>query len=247
MQPKFGSLKFSFRNFIFWGGKLICLKLEQLYLIHFLMDCHELWFLWNCIYHVYMQPKFHSLMFRFGIYIFQDVNLVLVLVGHYFVWHIQVLLGIYSLQEAGGALSILGNVPVFTVCPPTPPDRAVYICPFCSPCIECPIQVRFSHRTWLPALLRKSRHAFVDDCARPRVPISVREFRVGGVKARIVLLAADDDAQRRVVPWILGIDALERLEYLGQLFFDHLSYWPCVRVCGSVGIVVVTGDRKRYL
>src|SRR6266581_4477342 len=54
----------------------------------------------------------------------------LVLVGHYFVWHIRVLLGIYSLQEAGGALSILGNVPVFTVCPPTPPDRAVYICPF---------------------------------------------------------------------------------------------------------------------
>ena len=175
------------------------------------------------------------------------------LVGHYFVWHIRVLLGIYSLQEAGGALSILGNIPVFTVCPPTPPDRAVYICPFCSPCIESHLSVQFkfdfltAHGFPHYCINHASRHAFVDDCAQPRVPILVCEFRVGGVKARIVLLAADDDAQHQVVPWILGIDALERLKYLGQLFFDHLSYWPCVRVCGSVGIVVVTGDRKRYL
>jgi hypothetical protein len=35
-----------------------------------------------------------------------------------------------------------------------------------------------------------------------------------------VPLAADDDAQRRVVLWVLGVDALERFEYLGQLFFD---------------------------
>src|SRR6266705_999058 len=155
---------------------------------------------------------------------------------------------IQSAGSRGSIVNIRKRTCVHCLSSNTPgPDRAVYICPFCSPCIECPIQVRFSHHTWLPALLCKSRHAFVDDCARPRVPISVHEFRVGGVKARIVLLAADDDAQRQVVPWILGIDALERLEYLGQLFFDHLSYWPCVRVCGSVGIVVVTGDRKRYL
>jgi hypothetical protein len=36
-----------------------------------------------------------------------------------------------------------------------------------------------------------------------------------------VPLAADDDAQRRVVLWVLGVDALERFEYLGQLFFYY--------------------------
>jgi len=89
------------------------------------------------------------------------------------------------------------------------------------------------------------RHAFVDDCARPRVPVSVGEFRASGVKARVVSLAADDDAQRRVVPRVLGIDALERLEYLKQLFFDHfvvLALRACLQISGDS--CVGTGDRR---
>jgi len=77
--------------------------------------------------------------------------------------------------------------------------------------VRLQVEIKVEHR----------RHALVDDRARPRVPVSVGEFRVGRVEARVVALAADDDAQRRVVPRVLGVDALERLEYLGQLFFDH--------------------------
>jgi len=41
-------------------------------LIHFLLGCHEILYMGlhiGIFYHVYMQPKFQSLMFRFGIFI----------------------------------------------------------------------------------------------------------------------------------------------------------------------------------
>ncbi len=102
-------------------------------------------------------------------------------------------------------------------------------------CLQVEIEIEHQH------------HAFVDDCARPHVPISVSEFRVGGVK--VMLLATDDDAQRRVVPQVFGIDALERLEYLRQLFFDHfvvLALRACLRIsgdsCCNGGLENVTSD-----
>ena len=48
-------------------------------------------------------------------------------------------------------------------------------------CLE--VEIKVQHR----------RHAFVDHCARTRVPVSVGEFGIGGVEARVVSLAADDD------------------------------------------------------
>ena len=66
------------------------------------------------------------------------------------------------------------------------------------------------------------RHALVDDRAGSRVAVAVGEFRIGRVEPRVVPFAADDDTQRRVVPRVLGVDALERFEDLGQLLLDHL-------------------------
>ena len=57
-------------------------------------------------------------------------------------------------------------------------------------------------------------HAFVDDGARERVAVPVGVLRVGGEEARVVALAADDDAQHRVVLGVLGVDCLECLEDL---------------------------------
>ena len=100
--------------------------------------------------------------------------------------------------------------------------------------LDRPLQARV--RLQVKVEVEHGRHALVDDRARARVPVSVREFRVGRVEARVVPLAADDDAQRRVVPRVLGVDALERLEDLGQLFLDHLVVLALrARVCaGSV-------------
>ena len=67
------------------------------------------------------------------------------------------------------------------------------------------------------------RHAAVDDGARARVPVSVCVVRVRRVEARVVPFPADEDAQRRFVSRVLGIDALERLEDLRQLFVYNLS------------------------
>jgi len=69
--------------------------------------------------------------------------------------------------------------------------------------------------------IQHGRHALVDDRPRASVPVAVGELGVRRVEARVVPLAADDDAERRVVLWVLGVDALERFEYLGQLFFDY--------------------------
>ena len=67
----------------------------------------------------------------------------------------------------------------------------------------------------------EGRHAAVDDGARARVAVLVRHVRVRRVEARVVPFPADEDAQLRVVPRVLGVDALERLEDLRQLFEDH--------------------------
>src|SRR6266704_6737664 len=83
---------------------------------------------------------------------------VLVLVGHYFVWHIRVLL-IQSAGSRGSIVNIRKRTCVHCLSSNTPRPGSLHL-PFLqslTPCIECPIQVRFSHRTWLPALLRKSR------------------------------------------------------------------------------------------
>ena len=58
------------------------------------------------------------------------------------------------------------------------------------------------------------RHALVDDRPGARVPVPVGEFGLGRVEARVVSLAADDDAQCGVIPWVLGVDAFERFKDL---------------------------------
>lgn len=57
-------------------------------------------------------------------------------------------------------------------------------------------------------------HAFVDDCARARIAVPVGVIRVGREEPRVVALAADDDAQHRVVLGVLRIDRCECLEDL---------------------------------
>ena len=68
----------------------------------------------------------------------------------------------------------------------------------------------------------EGRHTAVDDGARARVTVPVCVVRVRRVEARVVPLPADEDAQRRVVPRVLGVDPFERLEDLRQFFFYHL-------------------------
>jgi hypothetical protein len=82
-----------------------------------------------------------------------------------------------------------------------------------------PLQPRV--RLQVKVEIKHGRHALVDDRPRAGVPVAVGELGVRRVEARVVPLAADDDAQRRVVLWVLGVDALERFEYLGQLFFYY--------------------------
>jgi len=74
------------------------------------------------------------------------------------------------------------------------------------------------------------RHALVNDRAGTRVPVPVGVFRVGRVETRVVPLAADDDAQRRVVPRVLGVDPLERLEYLREFFLEHFIVLALLRL-----------------
>jgi hypothetical protein len=81
----------------------------------------------------------------------------------------------------------------------------------------------------------QGRHAAIDDGTRARVPVPVREVRVRRVEARVVPLAADEDAQVRVVLWVLGIDPLERLEDLRQLFVYHLIVLALWWVARGVG------------
>ena len=69
--------------------------------------------------------------------------------------------------------------------------------------------------------IQHGRHALVDDRPRARVPVPVGEVRVCRVEARVVPLAADDDAQRGVVPRVLGVDPFECFEYLRELLLDH--------------------------
>ena len=69
----------------------------------------------------------------------------------------------------------------------------------------------------------EGRHAAVNDGARVRIPVLVCMTRVRRVEARVVPFPADEDAQRRFVSRVLGIDALERLEDLRQLFVYNLS------------------------
>jgi hypothetical protein len=66
------------------------------------------------------------------------------------------------------------------------------------------------------------RHAAVDDGAWTRVAVLVGKFRVGWEEARVVPFAAYEDAQCWVVPGVLGVDPLERLEDLRKFLFDHL-------------------------
>ena len=68
----------------------------------------------------------------------------------------------------------------------------------------------------------RGRHAAIHDGTRERVPVPAHEVRVRRVEARVVPLAADEDAQVRVVPWVLGVDPLECLKNLQQLFVYHL-------------------------
>jgi hypothetical protein len=77
--------------------------------------------------------------------------------------------------------------------------------------VRLEVEVKVQHR----------RHTLVDDGSRARVPVLVGEVRVGRVEARVVPLATDDDAQRRVVPRVLGVDAFERFEYLRELLLDY--------------------------
>ena len=65
-------------------------------------------------------------------------------------------------------------------------------------------------------------HAFVDDGAWERVAVLVGVLRIGREEPRVVALAADDDAQLRVVLGVLGIDCCECLEDLRQLILEDL-------------------------
>jgi hypothetical protein len=87
--------------------------------------------------------------------------------------------------------------------------------------VRLQVKVKVEHR----------RHALVDDRARARVPVPVGELRVGRVEARVVPFAADDDAQRRVVPRVLRVDALERFEYLRQLLLDNFVILALFMMC----------------
>ena len=79
------------------------------------------------------------------------------------------------------------------------------------PGVRLQVEIKVQHR----------RHALVNHRAGTRVPVSVGEFGIGRVEARVVSLAADDDAQRRVIPRVLGVNAFESFEYLRQFLLDH--------------------------
>ena len=74
----------------------------------------------------------------------------------------------------------------------------------------------------------EGRHAAVNDGARARIPVLVCMTRVRRIETRMVPFPADEDAQRRFVCRGLGVDTLERLEDLRQLFvynFIVLALW----------------------
>ena len=74
----------------------------------------------------------------------------------------------------------------------------------------------------------EGRHATVNDGARARIPVLVCMTRVRRIETRMVPFPADEDAQRRFVCRSLGVDTLERLEDLWQLFvynFIVLALW----------------------
>ena len=74
----------------------------------------------------------------------------------------------------------------------------------------------------------EGRHAAVNDGARARIPVLVCMTRVRRIETRVVPFPADEDAQRRFVCRSLGVDTLERLEDLWQLFvynFIVLALW----------------------
>ena len=63
------------------------------------------------------------------------------------------------------------------------------------------------------------------------------------------VLATDDDTQHQVVLQVLGINTLECLEYLRQLFFDHfviLALCVCLQIsgysCWNGGLENITSD-----
>src|SRR6266581_352011 len=96
MQPKFGSLKFSFRNFIFWGGKLICLKLEWLYLIQFLMECPEIWSIESHVLYLGIaQCSEHNIQF----------------------WHFYCVYGILPPKQPSQCSTTVDVVSAFVMCP----------------------------------------------------------------------------------------------------------------------------------
>ena len=87
-------------------------------------------------------------------------------------------------------------------------------------CVRLEVEVKVNERSY----------AAVNDGARARITILVCMIRVRRVKARVMPFPADDDAQRRFVFRVLGIDALERLDNLWQFFvynFIVLALWWC--------------------
>ena len=79
------------------------------------------------------------------------------------------------------------------------------------PCVYLQIQIKIKHRGY----------TLVNHCAWVCVPIPVSKIRVRWEEAHIVSFATDEDAQSGVVLRVLGIDAFEGFEYLGQFFFEH--------------------------
>ena len=76
--------------------------------------------------------------------------------------------------------------------------------------------------------VNEGRHAAINDGARARIPVLVCMTRVRRIETRMVPFPADEDAQRRFVCRGLGVDTLERLEDLRQLFvynFIVLALW----------------------
>ena len=74
----------------------------------------------------------------------------------------------------------------------------------------------------------EGRDAAVNDGARARIPVLVCMTGIRRIETRMVPFPADEDAQCRFVCRGLGVDALERLEDLWQLFvynFIVLALW----------------------